>query len=188
MSDDGVKRCSSCGEEKPLDAFRDRTRRGRRSECRDCERERNRRYRAANAEKIRERQRRYHAQNAEKERERSRRYHAQNAEKIRESKRRYLATPEARALRAAQAARSRGAIVVEIFDPYEIFERDGWRCWICRGAVDRQHAGIRGRGEPTLDHIVPCKFGGAHSRENVRLAHRDCNVRRDRAAPKEAAA
>ena len=69
-----------------------------------------RRYRAANKEKVAESQRRYRAANKEKVAESQRRYRAANKEKVAESKRRYYAANKEKvaeskqALKAARAA------------------------------------------------------------------------------------
>lgn len=65
-----TKRCSKCGEEKPLSDFhRHKTGRdGLRSECKTCESARHKRYRETNREKIRERHKRYREANLEKHR------------------------------------------------------------------------------------------------------------------------
>lgn len=55
-------------------------------------------------------------------------------------------------------------------DRETIFERDNWICGICGGQVRPKDA--------TLDHIVPVARGGAHTADNLRLAHHICNSRR----------
>lgn len=65
----------------------------------------------------------------------------------------------------------------DLIDRDEIGERDGWRCGICRRKVDSTLAYPHPRS-PSLDHIVPLSLGGRHVRENVRIAHLSCNVRR----------
>lgn len=69
---------------------------------------------------------------------------------------------------------------VETFSPFEIFDRDGWRCQICGGQCLKHETKHRERHDrkATLDHIVPLSKGGAHTRANVRCAHFICNVRR----------
>lgn len=75
---------------------------------------------------------------------------------------------------AARRARAAGASVIEIFDRFEIFERDGYRCQICGelAVID---------GNPfdplsaTVDHIVPLSRGGSHCRTNAQCAHLACN-------------
>jgi len=83
------KRCAKCGETKAVSAFsRHSTKKdGLRSECKECAREYNRVYRAANPDKERERNRVWQAANPEKVREANRRYYAANSEKVREKNR-----------------------------------------------------------------------------------------------------
>lgn len=67
--------------------------------------------------------------------------------------------------------------VIEVFTATEIFERDGWRCHICRRPVRRSVDPNHDRA-PTLDHLIPLARGGEHSRRNVATAHRICNSRK----------
>jgi len=55
-----------------------------------------------------------------------------------------------------------------------IFERDGWRCQLCRRKVDRTKV-VPHPLAPVLDHIVPLDAGGRHEPANVQLAHFQCN-------------
>lgn len=60
-------------------------------------------------------------------------------------------------------------------DYYEVWERDGGRCWICEMPVD-----------PTLtypnpmyrswDHVMPIIKGGSHTMDNIALSHLVCNT------------
>ena len=70
------KTCTKCKRSLPLDSFsRDRSKKdGLRSQCRECQKAADRRYREANVEAERERKRRYLEANLEGERERKRRY------------------------------------------------------------------------------------------------------------------
>ncbi len=85
------KRCSKCGEVKPLNAFyKHKSRRdGLSSECKPCTKERNHSYYVANVEKDRERHARWRAANREHYRERKRAWRAANIEKARASERAY---------------------------------------------------------------------------------------------------
>lgn len=74
-------------------------------------------------------------------------------------------------------ARRRGARVGIRYTLNQIGERDGWRCHICRRAVDRTLPGSRYMG-PTIDHLVPLSDGGVDEPSNVALAHRACNMKR----------
>lgn len=69
-------------------------------------------------------------------------------------------------------------VEVEAFDEREIYERDGWRCQICRMRVPQDKQWPHPQS-PTLDHIVPLtEDGTSHTRRNVRLAHLVCNSSR----------
>lgn len=55
--------------------------------------------------------------------------------------------------------------------------RDGWDCAICGQPVDRD-AHAPADLAPTTDHVIPLADGGAHSMDNVQLAHFICNARK----------
>lgn len=70
-------------------------------------------------------------------------------------------------------ARSRGAFVEPVFRR-KVFERDGWRCQLCRELVLRSAVVPHPRA-PTIDHIVALAAGGEHSMANAQTAHFSCN-------------
>lgn len=55
-----------------------------------------------------------------------------------------------------------------------IFERDGWRCQICRRLVKRG-AVVPHPKAPVVDHIIPLAMGGTHEERNAQTAHYLCN-------------
>ena len=59
----------------------------------------------------------------------------------------------------------------------DIFDRDGWVCWLCAGAINPE-AKWPDRQCASLDHVVPMSKGGPHRADNVRAAHWICNVLR----------
>lgn len=59
----------------------------------------------------------------------------------------------------------------------EIYERDGWKCGICKKFVNPSLKSPHPFSK-TIDHIVPLSKGGTHEPRNVRLAHFGCNSRR----------
>lgn len=59
---------------------------------------------------------------------------------------------------------------VERFSRSQIYDRDGGRCHICGKSVARE--------DFVIDHLVPLSKGGTHTRDNVRVAHDSCNLRR----------
>jgi 5-methylcytosine-specific restriction endonuclease McrA len=80
--------------------------------------------------------------------------------------------PYVHARRAAKAG-----VGSEAFDSDEIFQRDGWLCWLCGDEaladVPKDHP-----MRATLDHVIPLARGGAHARHNVRCAHLRCNLKK----------
>lgn len=61
-----------------------------------------------------------------------------------------------------------------------LYDRDGGKCGICGKKVDwsLQRSGKQGPHPmcATRDHIIPVSCGGAHTWNNVRLAHMTCNI------------
>lgn len=78
------------------------------------------------------------------------------------------------AKRAGKARRRvRGASVQRVYRR-RIFERDRWRCKLCRKLVKRD-AVVPHPLAPVLDHILPLAAGGTHEPANVQCAHFMCN-------------
>lgn len=65
----------------------------------------------------------------------------------------------------------------DMFDPFDIYDRDGWVCKLCGDPVDRG-ARFPAPLSVSLDHIVPLSKGGHHTRQNVQCAHLLCNTKR----------
>ena len=68
-------------------------------------------------------------------------------------------------------------------DRLAIYERDGWTCQLCGRPVDKD-LHFNDRMAATLDHIEPQSLALIPDRspENLRLAHRACNSRRNNEA------
>ena len=66
----------------------------------------------------------------------------------------------------------------------EIYNEHGWTCYLCGEPIDRFLSGHVDMG-PTIDHVIPLERGGRHCRENVRPAHRACNVEKKDRTPEE---
>lgn len=78
----------------------------------------------------------------------------------------------------------RANIVAEKFSAHEIFERDRWRCQICKRKVDR----LRGQFDeryPHLDHVIPLAIGGAHTKANTQTLCRGCNMAKGATIPSQ---
>lgn len=48
-------------------------------------------------------------------------------------------------------------------------KRDGYHCFICNGEFGKKE-------KPTIDHWIPLSKGGSWDIENLRLAHKQCNL------------
>ncbi len=59
----------------------------------------------------------------------------------------------------------------------EIFDRDRWRCWLCRKVIGRKIRYPHPRSA-SIDHIVPLSLGGDDTALNKRAAHLTCNMTR----------
>jgi len=59
--------------------------------------------------------------------------------------------------------------------PSTIFERDHWRCHICRKNIDRNLCSPH-PFSASLDHVIPLAAGGPHTASNLRAAHLRCNL------------
>lgn len=75
--------------------------------------------------------------------------------------------------KARRRARKRDAFVAPV-SRARIFERDDWRCQICKKKV-RRDAVVPHPKAPVLDHIIPLADGGTHEPANVQCAHHLCN-------------
>lgn len=75
--------------------------------------------------------------------------------------------------RSLRRARKRDAFVERVHR-VRIFERDGWRCQICKKKVRRTTV-VPHPLAPVLDHITPLADGGTHEPANVQCAHYLCN-------------
>lgn len=82
-----------------------------------------------------------------------------------------------RSYRLARKVRERAARI-ETFDPFEVLNRDGWRCHLCGCSTPKSLRGTYHDRAPELDHIVPLAAGGEHSRLNTACACRNCNGRK----------
>ena len=73
----------------------------------------------------------------------------------------------------------------------KLVRRDGGICKLCGMPVDyndyewKGGAFIVGSNYPSIDHVIPRAKGGAHSWDNVQLAHHRCNTLKRDNAPEE---
>lgn len=60
-------------------------------------------------------------------------------------------------------------------DPIVVFERDSWRCQMCRKKTRRDLRGLKMPLSPELDHIAPLAQGGEHTYKNTQCLCYPCN-------------
>lgn len=80
-----------------------------------------------------------------------------------------------RASKMVRKAVMKGCVSVERIDPILVFNRDGWKCHICKRATPKRLRGTFDERAPELDHILPLSMGGSHTWDNVACACRRCN-------------
>jgi 5-methylcytosine-specific restriction endonuclease McrA len=79
--------------------------------------------------------------------------------------------------KARRRAAKRGVTKSERFTATEIYERDGYRCHLCKRKV-RRNVVVPHDLAPTIDHLIPIADGGMDTRRNVATAHFRCNWER----------
>ncbi|WP_456362350.1 HNH endonuclease [Halomonas sp. MS1] len=77
---------------------------------------------------------------------------------------------------ARRASERAGRKAFGAFDPFEVFERDGWECALCNVPTPEVLRGTTANAAPELDHVRPLSKGGQHSKENTQLLCRSCNL------------
>ena len=107
-------------------------------------------------------------------------YQAHRKERL-EQQKKYLQSPEGKVAhtkaRHTRRAQKEG-VLYEIFDPQDVFERDGWRCQHCHKKVQWLGKSPNHLLYPNLDHIVPLSKGGEHTKRNTQLLCRECNAKK----------
>lgn len=88
-----------------------------------------------------------------------------------------IANPEKHKMNAIKYTEGRRAriagVTVGVVDLEAIKRRDRTICWLCRKRV--------AKADLSFDHVTPLVVGGSHSLENLRVAHKKCNSRKNRA-------
>ena len=83
----------------------------------------------------------------------------------------------------------RERVVDKDIDLIKLAERDNNICWICGKEVDwndfeyKDGYFIARNNYPSIDHVTALCEGGVHSWDNIRLAHRICNIIRYKERP-----
>jgi 5-methylcytosine-specific restriction endonuclease McrA len=86
----------------------------------------------------------------------------------------YKANPGKKRAQIAQRRAKRKMEQLEAFTIGDLIRGRGCACHICGIDTIADCPDIKLR--PTIDHVVPLKFGGTHCPENARIAHQTCNA------------
>lgn len=185
LAESGLKRCSKCGEIKPLDDFfaQKTARHGRKSHCKLCSHQAGDDWRRANREHANAWATAYYRRHAERKRARTKVLYDANPEvpRARSMRHYYSHHEECKArcrkwmrdnpLQARENTHRRRALLARLtvvpLTPAMIrlkFAYWGNRCWICGGPAQ------------TIDHVKPISKGGPHVLANIRPACRFCNT------------
>ena len=187
-----TKRCTKCGEEKPLEEFYSNGTGGRRSRCKGCYIARSQGYRMEYYQlpEVKERVRAYYQLPEVKERMRARATEYRNRPGVKEQRRvynrEYQQTPRGkfvlkncghkRRIRKKHAiANTDEPITGEQWDA--ILKHQKNKCPDCGKRFSKKNPA-------TMDHIVPVSKVPIHSSDNIRAVCGSCNSRkRDRVVP-----
>jgi hypothetical protein len=187
---DGLKRCSQCGVEKPLDQFsKNRSNKnGHTSWCKLCckikrdlnrgrGKEYNKEYYLKNKDKIKARSKKY----AESHKEELILYHIdyykKNPNYKPNYKKKYMQTPSGRMVQYRSIAKRRaikkGIECNLTFKQWEkLIELQENRCVICGKNFTKKNPA-------TKDHIIPVIHDGPFTMENTQAVHKSCNCRKN---------
>jgi 5-methylcytosine-specific restriction endonuclease McrA len=195
-----TKRCSKCGETKPVEAFSKNgcMKDGFQGWCKGCLAIKAKDYRKANRDARNQYNKEWRAANPEKtaaiyatQREYKKKYYKDNKELVLARNRAYVEANRGKVTaKRSEWSRTNGSghrarckrfgVLYTPINKTAIFERDGWVCGICGDPVDKK---LKWPDLycATLDHIIalslgPLVQGCGHIEENVQLAHFLCNL------------
>ncbi len=155
-----MKRCTKCGQDKPLDDFADRSERGagaKKSRCRECLAQAQKDRRKANLDEVREYERAWRAANSEKVWASQKRWRDNNRETYNDTVKRWRRRHPDRYSEARDRYRaSRSQAETLDVSRAEIDRIRASACFVCGT-----------RDEIQVDHIVPLSRGGRHSIGNL---------------------
>lgn len=179
-----MKQCTSCGEEKPIDAFQNRnvSKGTKMAICRVCNNARSKETYKKDPEKVIARTRKYHEDHPEWSKSFQYNWHQKNkTRRLEVVKQRIAFDPEFAAYRrelTARHERKRRALkvttqVAEISkEEYSaLFVEYSQQCWICETILDSSAV--------VWDHVQPLARGGSHTVDNLRPACNPCNIRKN---------
>jgi len=193
-----LKRCTKCGEEKPLKEFHKAKshKDGFQCHCKRCINKYTKKYYTTRKEELKGYGEKYYAIHSEERREYQRKYNATHSEKRRKYRQHYneINRDEKRAYDRAyrktgqgkwvskksyakRRARECGSCEIEGVNLKEILERDNYRCQLC-GRKTRPDYKTYHPLYPNVDHIIPLRLSGPHIKKNMQCLCHQCNMKK----------
>ena len=80
--------------------------------------------------------------------------------------------------KAKRRARMKTNGPYENINPFKIFQRDDWTCYLCGDETPSRLRGTCDPKAPEMDHVIPLAKGGKHVHDNVACSCRECNQRK----------
>lgn len=156
----GLKKCSKCHNIKEVSEFYSVNHHADRltSSCKSCEMQ-------------------YRKDNRVKRQKYAKSFYVNNKEKIKDSTKTYRKSLNGKKshLKCNHKYRAlKRNATIEIFNPFDVFERDKYICQICKRKT-RPDFKPNHSLYPTLDHIIPLSNGGEHSVKNTQCLCLHCN-------------
>jgi 5-methylcytosine-specific restriction endonuclease McrA len=98
----------------------------------------------------------------------------------------YKKYPHKRLTNNRERARKKG-VPSQYYTRQQIFNRDGYDCYLCNLPVELTANHIQGQPGwelyPHIEHVIPLALGGHDTLANVKIAHAVCNIRKGVSAP-----
>lgn len=170
------KTCTKCGHTKPVAAFGKHKlgQYGLQPRCRDCRRDENAAYRAANTDKRAAYNASYYQQNRQAVLEKNKAWNKANRDSINRATEAWRKRNPAKVRRQKLASRS--GLPADYTTPEKLearLELYGGRCFYCGADAD------------TIDHRIPTTRGGTNLPANLVPACAKCNSKKHTRTPKE---
>lgn len=174
-----MKTCLECSTEKSIEDFY--IDKGKpRARCKECVRHQRKEYYQKHSDVVKKRVASYRAANSELKVISDKKSYIKHRKERLVAAKIYRNTEKGRQLSRIKNRMRRAT--VKIGDRYldiDIFERDGWVCWLCNFIIDK-NIKYPNNMCASIDHIELLSLGGTDTIDNVKASHLICNIKRKR--------
>lgn len=174
---DTDRKCSKCGSGGPFGAM-NQSKDGLYPQCKPCQKQSGAKWAAENKEWRKITRSVWYNKNRDAAQSVNRKWYSENTERIAAARSAWhQANPDIwRASWRKRRALKRTTEADNVI-PQQVFERDGWVCYLCMKPVNR-NAKFPAAMSAVMDHVIPLADGGPHTLANLACAHRICNSRK----------